>query len=347
MTKAVYLITNPFSTFHFGKYAPDSDTSLGDSDIVFHSDTLFSSLIVTYTTLFDDTNDFVKQFDNGNIIISSINYFLEFKNKVIHFLPKPVSFNLLETDDFKNFNKIAYVSKKIFESLNHPSDLLNDDIIFIQDIFAVYKSELEGINNILLNKIKLVNNLVHQKVFVSKEMQGDDLYQRGIIEIADNSLIDKNIKVGFYFLIETKSDFDNNFMEKFKIVLEVLQTNGIGGEKGNIGQFESFEIKEWSLNLNEIDENYKMSLSYINPDKSEIKKIKYGKTLLRGGRKIGSGNELLKVIRLLEEGSLVNKGVKGTIADIKPEGWKGIPFLRYGKAFLIDINKNWLNNGTK
>lgn len=346
--KSVILKTKPNSSFHFGRYAPDSDTGLSDTDSIFHSDSLFSALVVNYNAMFEDTDDFVHQFKNEYIKISSLNYYIEQNGTKIWFLPKPISFNTIETQNHKSFKKIAYLSKTLYESIQNPEDLLGEDIVIVQERFALKKDELQ-INKDLLSHFKLYNNTIHQKVYVSKENQGDDLYQLNVIEIADNTAIANTISVGFYFLLETTSAFNTNFGNKFNAVLEVLKTAGIGAERSTIGQLSDIVIEDWNLRIDNPHPTYALALSMIHP-KDETQKIVYAQTELRGGRTLSmidnykKGRQQLKVIRLLNEGAIVNQDMKGHIENIAPNDWQGIPFLRHGKALTINVNKNWFKD---
>ncbi|NPA44486.1 MAG: type III-A CRISPR-associated RAMP protein Csm4 [Chlorobi bacterium] len=339
--KVISFKLQPGNRFHFGKFTPDANTGLQNTDDIFHSDSLFSALIITYNSIFNDTNDFVEQFRNENLKISSLFFFLEYNNQKIFFLPKPLIFNFTDVDNYKDFKKIKYISKYLYEKIKDANELLNDDIIILQNIFAVHQSEMPVKN---AEKVKIFNRIIDQKVFVSKEEQGDDLYQLDVIEIADNSLIDKNIDIGFYFIFDFNNDFEEKYFNKFISTIEILTSNGIGAEKSTIGQLHDYEISDIEFRLDNPSKKTSMSLSLINPTKNELEKILLGQSILRGGRIIGSnGNKRLKVVRMLTEGSITKNGVNGILVDIAPDNWNGIPYLRNGKAFLIPINENFEN----
>ena len=296
--------------------------------------------MINYDSIFEDTDYFVQQFETGKIKISSLNYYLEQNETKIWFLPKPISFNEVDTENYKSFKKIAFISKKIFETIQSPLDLLAEDILIIQDVFAVKKEEL-NIDETLIGDLKVYNSIVHQKVDVFKEE--DNLYQLDVIEIADNSLVAPDISVGFYFLLETSSDFDLKFGNRFTTVLEVLKSAGIGAERSTMGQISDISIEnDWNIQITTPHETAALSVSMIHPN-GETSKIVYAQTALRGGRVIG-GRKRLKVVRMLSEGAIVEKDIKGHIVDIAPKDWDGVPFLRNGKAITLDVNKKWFEH---
>lgn len=348
--KAVLFKLKQGAKFHFGMYAPDVDTSLSRGDIIFHSDSLFSSLIVTYNNLYTDTNLFVRQFKDNNIQISSINYFLEINNKKIYFLPKPIHFNLTNVNEYKSFKKIQFISKYLYEIINHPGELLEDSVIILQQKFAVHKSELIDIEHYSVF-LRLFDKELYQKVFVNKKTQGDDLYQLDVLEISDNLNLKVPISVGFYFLKMTSEDFDKEYNNKLKNIYEILKNEGIGAEKSTMGNIEDIEEVDWKLDIKTQHPSYKMTASLFFPQDSENDDVVYAQTILRGGRTLGSGEKSsedgrkrLKVTRMVKEGSILNKNTIGSIQDISPDDWKNTPFLRNGKALLLDVNQNWFQN---
>ena len=336
--KAVLFKVKPGDRFHFGKYKPDVNTGLENSDEIFHSDSLFSALVVTYDSLFDNTDEFVNLFRKGLIKISSLFYYLEFSDYRIFFLPKPVTLNLTASGDHKKAKKIRYLSKKLYETLENPDQLLSDKVLILQDTFALLKDELPVKN---AEDVHLFHSIVDQKVFVNKEEQGDDLYQLNVIEIADNSMIDNDIKTGFYFLFKMYDRISSAMKSAFETVLEVLTTNGLGAEKSTIGLIRNWEKENFDFKITDPSDTQYLSLSVFYPSETETEHILAAKDILRGGRVIGGTNKRLKVVRMLTEGSLFDKKITGNIIGIEPDNWNGIPYLRFGKAFLIPLNKNF------
>lgn len=351
--KAIIFKLKPYSSFHFGKFAPDSDTALADSDIMMHSDSFFSAIINTYCTLFADTDEFVNQFKENNIKISSLFYYLELNDEIIWFLPKPKFFNLCEVEDHKKFKKISYISKRLYESIKSSNELLSSEVIILQDQFAIRKDELR-INEKYLKNIKLYNSIVRQKVFVNKPDQGDDLFQLDVIEIADNSKFENKLNIGFYALYESNTYFNENFLEKFKICLDVLKSTGIGAEKSTLSNIEDIicSNNEWEIEILDPDTESAMNLSIFIPDISDIREIKFATTDLRGGRTLGHSEKdkdealrtRLKVIRVVQEGAIIGKNSNGIVCDISPDKHNKTPFLRDGKPILISIKKDWVES---
>ena len=346
--KAVVLRLKPHSRFHFGKYAPDSDTALNNSSEIMHSDTLFAAMINIYNSVFQDTNAFVRQFEECQIKISSVFYCMQQNGEMIWFLPKPLIFNLVETFDYKEFNKIEFISKKLWETLKNPIEIINNpDIIIIQKKYALLKSESTIPENVL-SKVSLFNSVVFPKVHIRKPNQEGGLFQLNSIEIADNSEIDKSLHIHFYFLLKTTNQFDQEYGSKLDTLLKILADEGIGAERSTIGQVEGFQIVDnWEINFKEKTSDISNSalVSLYSPTKNELKALTFGKTILRGGRILGKKEDKnyfrLKTIRLATEGSIIKNSGAGQVVNITPEGWKGAPYKRNGIAFTLPISESW------
>lgn len=338
--KAVVLKCKAGSQFHFGNQAPDSNTALSGSSDIIHSDTLFSALVNTYNDLNPEgTNQFVEHFEKGEIKISSAFFCFEQSGKYVWFLPKPVSFELFKVVDYKSFKRLKYLSKKVWEQLSTPEELLNsDEVVVVQGEFALMKDELELFNPGSWEYLRVFNSRTLPKVHVRKPTQEDSLYQLGTVEIADNSLHADGLNVNYYFLCDINSE-NKQLEEKFKTITELLAMNGIGAERSTIGKLEGCEWIDWSLELEAPLE--KCAVSLLSPDQHEIGELVNFKTIFRGGRKIGANKAQLKTLRMIEEGCVVKSNIAGNVHDITPEGMTTLKFKRNGKAFLLPINKEW------
>jgi len=129
-----------------------------------------------------------------------------------------------------------------------------------------------------------------------------------------------------------------------------MSESGIGAEKGTIGGLTGYSVDEdWLIEMEDGCTDFAMLASVCNPRPDEFDKLEASccNSILRGGRTIDKKKnekeqERLKSIRMLSEGSVVNMDLMGRIVDIKPDNWNGIPFKRNGMAFLLPVNKSWL-----
>lgn len=331
--KAVLFKCRAGTQFHFGKYAIDSDTALNDSSEIIHSDTLFSAIINTYDYSSNNTDEFVEKFEKGNIKLSSGYFYIKLNNKYIWFLPKPISFNLIDVKEYKSIRKIKYISKAAWEKIIDPSEIVNTkNYTIIQDIFLVCNEEISGLKEPSL--LKLFYEKTITKVLVHNPIQEDSLYTLTVIEIAENEVQNQKIEIGYYFLVEGD-------IESLYPTLNILAMNGIGGERSTMGKIDSHEILDW--NLIEFDSALFTNLGILSPAANEIDSIIYYKSIPRGGRRTGThnGSNKLKSINMIIEGSVFKRKISGKINDISQ---KESPFKykRNGVSIIIPIPKQWL-----
>ena len=79
------------------------------------------------------------------------------------------------------------------------------------------------------------------------------------------------------------------------------------------------------------------NLSLIIPEtKDELDNMRYFKTLLRGGAKNYLSGSPNAVIRMIEEGALIDNLINGKISEVgQADNYK---ILRNGKALIIPVN---------
>jgi CRISPR-associated protein Csm4 len=151
--QAIILKCPPNGRFHFGITAPDVDSALSSSSICFHSDTLFSALVILCNRMFPDrVNELIQFFNNQEIQISSGSYCLEILQENeppqrVFFLPKPSQFDAasLELADRKAVKGIEYISKTIWEKGIPPDEWLStNECSLIDRKFLVHEDELSG-----------------------------------------------------------------------------------------------------------------------------------------------------------------------------------------------------------
>lgn len=340
--RAAILQCRPGYQFHFGNYAVDSNTALSTSSEIIHSDTLFSALVLTYRDMFpEDTDDFVHAFEIGKIRISSANFCLQQGDQWVWFLPKPLSFDLAKVTDAKHLKRIKYISKRLWEIIEHPSELIEDeDIVIVQQRFALHRSELHLAFETGWDDLKVYYSQVLPKVQVRKPKQEDNLYQLNTIEIPDNLAIAPNLLVHYYFLYEI-TEANETLKSRFDLTLDLLGMSGIGAERSTMGQLNGAVQKDWHLQL-PTEESFSCTASLVSPGVDEIRGLRYYRSMFRGGRRLGVGQLELKSLRMLEEGSILKRSVTGEVHDITPDQADHMVFKRNGKAFHLPIRKSWL-----
>lgn len=353
--KAIVLLCNPGARFHFGKYAADSDTALNDSDEIMHSDTLFSAIVNTYSEIYGDANELIVSFESGHITISSLNYCLKQGGEFIWFLPKPVNFNLFEIQDSirdnKSFKGINYISKKVWENMQNPASLSDEDILILDKKFAVYANEIilpeNGNKEDFIKEFFLSKIITLPKVLVRDNPERKTIYQLSVTEIADNSAIVNDLKVHYYFMLDIAEGISADMDKRISNTIQMLAYMGIGAERSTIGKIESIEeINNWKISIADADADKVCSVSLFSPQSTEMDKLLYYKTFLRGGRRLerseDENKKFLKSVRMIQEGAIVDKSVKGNLADISPTDNK--TFLRNGKALCLPVFKQWISN---
>ena len=351
--KAIVLKCRPGGRFHFGKYAPDDDTALNDSDEFMRSDTLFAALVNICQDCFGEAQQMVDAFASGQIKISSLFYCLEQNQKYIWLLPKPVSFNLTETQDYKSFRSIKFISKKVWETIINPAQLTDsslykrlgkkgDTIVGSDEIkFAAGEKD-----ETLFSSIEIYKTETLPKVRVRDTFKERGIYQLTVTEIADNRQATEDLLVHYYFLAET-SGLAQNLEEQLLTTLNMLPYTGIGAERSTIGKIEGIEIiEDWKLSMKDEDAIHEATLSLLSPVTEDLNKMMYYKTILRGGRRIGRSetdekkNQYLESVRMATEGAIVQKNISGQLADVSPQ--KNKSFLRNGMPLCLPVRLPWI-----
>jgi len=330
--QAVILKCPPYAQYHFGRIAPDQNTSLDDTSTFIHSDTLFSAIINMAAKMLDksELDVLIDDFDTGKIKMSSGFYLLQIEGKNIFFLPKPAwciadttGESKTDSHHLKSIKKVAFISKTVWE-MGIPVAEWGKECRFIQDKFVVHHSELNEEEK-AWEKIKIYHKDSLPKVNVHKPNRDNSIYYQTNIQIGGNT----NARVHFYFLLENNSTNDT-----LKNVLNMLKYEGIGGERTvGCGHLEDIDYQPFELNVNS---THQCNVSLFNPnDDKELEAAKHYDIITRGGRPISS-NLRLKRIKMMSEGAIFDQKVSGTLSDITPKGTT-FPYLRYGKAFCLPV----------
>lgn len=365
MIKIKVFKLKPNSRFHLGKPLLDNDVSLTDTDVYPHSDVLFSALVNNLASVKgkETVDAFVNAFEEGRIKISSCFYCIESSDKSYTFLlPKPANatnqVSLDNYDEIKGVKKIQFVDSnllgenvatwKVDGNLALSSQTLDKLKLCHKSKAASSASEIYGTDKSgQAVRLKLFSKKLNTQVGIRslkeetyidndkevKKMVSKGPYQVSYIQIAD--LSDIALQVHFYFAYEIT---DNMLEEDFELAVQLLQYNGIGGERSSgYGKIEEIETIE------EVPEIFQkktrtslyLSLSKIIPKTSnELNCFKAYSHSVRGGRKTHEEG-MLKSVRMINEGAVIAGTVDGKIADISPD--QSRKYLRYGKAFLLPL----------
>ena len=328
-----------YSRFHFGELKMDDNLALSTSSYFAHSDTLFSGLVHAFSKYNGNAQDFADKFINGEIIISSQYYYLQKNNTYIYFLPKPVfvDINSPKSKDglHKVINNIQFVSVGVwnngFEAEKWASS--NGGYRIIDNLFVLTNNEYNSLN--INENLQIIKNVLLPKSPIRAHINASIFYQADI-EIGQHP----SVEIGMYFLYV--ADVDARL--SLEIATNIMAYSGIGGEINNTGrtvkgnpEFESFELLPQSPKHSN---SYFVNLSLFCPiDEDDFNKAKHYSTILRGGRRLGSGGNA-KVIRMIGEGAVLTDIVKGRIVEIGKD-LNGYAILRNGHPLLIPISNEY------
>lgn len=313
---------------HFG----ETGTYLENVEENFSSDSLFSALINAVSIYYeaDEVQRWIEQFkSNPPFLLSSLFIY----NSDNYFLPKPLDDSFIPADlrkkTGKEIKKIKWLEAKDFLRWQ------KGEITELEDINLI-KKKLEHYDNAFKKEVR-------PRVTLDRDSAQSSIYFCGNIRFQKEA--------GLYGLVAFKQD---EFVERFRIALELLGQTGIGGERTfGYGMFEVEEFKpvegvfEEIVNVN--PSAYTL-LSLYHPSDGEIdtlaeKLIAYDIKIKKGW--ITSGRTALPIKRksagFLREGSVFVKPVKGTLVDVTPENV--MPQLlahrvyRYGYALTVPLKE--------
>ncbi len=339
----IKLALRPGTQFHLGNRVPFDQSVLHDTDRQIHSDTLFSAL-VNIAGKIEKADELIVELQTKNTLSSAF-YLLENQsNSPVYFLPRP-TVPLLDSDDtYKFIKQKAFVSIGVFEmgiAMNQWKYKTDSNELIAGTNWIATNKEIEELLGSEFNLDKAKNiSLFHlaniPQVRVHTTQEKHNYYQVGNLQIADNSDLFKNLCVHFYFLLKAEPS------NVLKTALNMLPHEGIGGQRSTgCGQVLSASFSE-SDQFNSIKGDSFLALSKVIPSNEEVSQLgenSFYQTTVRGGRIINNAkNVRLKLVRMISEGAVFENRIDGTLTDLSPDA-ENTPFLRYGKAFLIQIPK--------
>lgn len=335
----LYRLLNDTSIiFHLGKDA------INDNLQIIHSDTLFSAIINCFTLIYGKhfVDDFIKEFGNRNIIISSVFYFIDIvdnnRKYSIYFFPIP-NFAKVDLKTIPSSNNIHYVSMKLLNELisNYNSDTLssklNSDTQVISEIFCCEKHEFP-----YDTKAAITHKLTEYKAEFSRMSSQINLNKRYanssfVLNRTDNDKF--LIQPGMFFLV----DINSSFLDKFDASIRLMCDEGLGGKRSTgRGQFSKFERIDFNYDSDFFNKTgVKINLSLISPSVNDLKDlsnnvIRYS-SILRGGW--APDNIKTKNVRMIKEGSIFKAKLHGRLLNITPYKFTEHRIFRNGVGFFL------------
>ncbi len=325
----------PYSRFHFGELKLDHDLALSDTSLFAHSDTLFSALTNAYSVYADGATSFIDYFKNGELKISSLFYYLQSDSSKVYFFPKPVFLAIQspKTKDgkHKKRNRIQFVSTGVWKN-GFEADQWFDKEKYkvIQQIFVMTTEEYGRLN--LSDSFSIAKIVLNPKS-PKRGPEGASIYYQADIELGG----DNSVQIGWYFIYEGVGKAETDL----KIATNIMAYTGIGGEIKNTGRTieKPPEFDELPFEYSPQDHTY-INVALLNPkDQEQFRKVKYYRTLLRGGRLL-HGNEKThtNVVRMIEEGALIQSAdLEGRLVALGSDE-NGRTIYRNGIPFLIPVH---------
>jgi len=306
----------------------ESGYGMEASDMMIHSDTLFSAITGTAYKLYGD--EVIKTFlENGKVLLSSAFPFWKIGADCYeYFLPKPFNWKpeIEKYADQKTFKKVRFVNRDIFERIiNGGADS--------------YKFNKKNVVNGCLTYGLGEGNLfvIHEttRIMVDRVTNATSMFNFSEVHFAENA--------GLYFM----ASVDESIEKEFRASLNLLADEGIGGDRTvGKGLFEIKEDSNFEFNSGGSKTGHYVLLSLYNPPKEEAGKIipedsSYEITTRRGWISFpGHSDKRRKSLRMIKEGSVIQLGgakPKGRLADVYDTG-EGVIIKRYGAAFCAGIN---------
>ena len=316
---------------HFG--SEKVGTSLENTQIICHSDTLFSAMCQEILKIYDEIKllDFVDMVEDGDLLFSSL---LPYNGNNL-FLPKPCL--LLNREISKEDTSSSSIKKKKMKKLEYIS--IND--------FQNYIDYLKTGNDFDYDEdtYKICENETTAKVSLNRDSDKNNIYYVGGTYFKENC--------GLYVVVAYNNDEQ---IELFEKILTSLGYSGIGGKRSNgYGKFEiedemypdpnGLEEKKLIYSLLGTDGDYQEALSVVSPSEEELENNDFDKSfyklISRNGYVYSTTytleNTLIKrkSLSMFKEGSCFPFKIEGEIKDVSDNG--NHPVYKNGKMLKIGV----------
>lgn len=316
---------------HFG--SEKVGTSLEKTNIICHSDTLFSAMCQEILKLYDETvlSDFVDMVEDGELLFSSL---LPYNENSL-FLPKPClllerAYNKEDTDSSsikkKKMKKLEYISINDFQKyINHLKT--GDNFDYDEDFYKIYETDTTA------------------KVSLNTDSDKNNIYYVGSTYFKEGC--------GLYVLVAYDNDEQ---IELFEKILTSLGYSGIGGKRtSGYGKFivedemypdvNGLEEEKLIYSLLEENGDYQETLSVVSPSDEELDNNDFDKAFYKLISRNGyvysttytNDNTLVKrkSLSMFKEGSCFPFEINGEIKDVSDNGKH--PVYKNGKCLKIGV----------
>jgi CRISPR-associated protein Csm4 len=340
------IIPKGLSGFHFGTHGMAQERS----SVVYHSDSLFSAIILTLSTIAGsvEVEKHMQEFSKSQppFLLSSA---FPFAGDV-RFYPLPLSSlreaaqsgqpNLVRMKELKG---IKFISERAFERL-----LADPASLAVQ-----YRSGkiLQGGLLVLAEEVSLLPRAVsagEQRIFDNLEKRprvtigradsASNLFFTGAVRFAH--------ECGLWFAIRWLKE-ESRWRKSLPESLAALQDEGLGGDRSS--GFGQVQIEPWKpLKLPVATGKPWVTLSRYIPQKAEIASFYYGPAgfafdrITGWMRSPGNPAQRRKSVQMLREGSTfgaLDQIPLGRIVEVQPEYWQGHPIYRSGLAFGVGFTE--------
>lgn len=316
---------------HFG--SEKVGTSLEKTNIICHSDTLFSAMCQEILKLYDETvlSDFVDMVEDGELLFSSL---LPYNENSL-FLPKPClllerDYNKEDTDSSsikkKKMKKLEYISINDFQKyINYLKT--GDNFDYDEDFYKIYETDTTA------------------KVSLNTDSDKNNIYYVGSTYFKE--------RCGLYVLVAYDNDEQ---IELFEKILTSLGYSGIGGKRSSgYGKFiiedemypdvNGLEEEKLIYSLLEENGDYQETLSIVSPSDEELDNNDFDKAFYKLISRNGyvysttytNDNTLVKrkSLSMFKEGSCFPFEINGEIKDVSDNGKH--PVYKNGKCLKIGV----------
>lgn len=344
MLESITLRCRPGAQFHFGKIALDENTSLDDTSLLMHSDSLSSAFVDTAFKVLNENvaQQVLSDFENGTVRVSSLLWRLDLPSgQSVYFLPKPISLGAIEMSeqaddkdktDRKDILKVQFISKGVWEAGIKPEQWSKQCVV-LQKEFVMTREEAAGLSDEMAQKLRLYHTVSLPKVAVHKLTRENSLYHQTNVQIANLAAYGLKEAAGhFYFLLESS---DTIARDRVCNLAHIMADEGIGGERsvgcGRLAGCESAQA--FALTPTARKEELSCTASLVSPkDPTEFEHFSAWKIITRGGRPTAEDGPL-KRMKMIAEGAMLTAAVKGFTHDISAKGDRR--YLRFGTALCL------------
>ena len=324
------------SAVHLG--ANISGIGIEDSQLIAHSDTLFSCLINSFAQLHSDNpntvNDLLKVFceDEPPFRISSAFPFETRNNSTVYYLPKP----LVDPPEFASWAKQKYgklVRNTQFVQITEFQNWVTGNAV-----------ELSALGNQNIGSFCMSE--IRPQHARDRLTNATNIYHEGLTHFHHGA--------GLYFLVELNNKSLLKW-DEFRAVLKQAGINGLGGRRSHgKGVFDVTKetISEldnnWKYLFNLPNQNGFINLSLYLPDPGTIANldpVAYQLVPRKGWcySSVSPTQMKRQTVTMFGEGSVFRKPLKGALADVTPQqsnqsqGFTTHNIYRYGIPISLPI----------